>query len=102
MNSYVTPYWTPSNPINDYARLASGLSGTSFAVYRKNSFIRLNTIALAYTIPKNLLEKVGVKGAKVYMNVNNAAVYSPDWNYWDPEYDGPTPRYYTVGLNLSL
>lgn len=102
MNSYVTPYWTPANPVNDYARLASGLSGTSFAVYRKNSFIRLNTVAVAYTIPKSLLEKVRVKGAKVYMNVNNAAVYSPDWNYWDPENDGPTPRYYTVGLNLSL
>ena len=100
--SYQIPYWTPANPINDYARLNSGASGTSFSVFRKNSFIRLNTIALAYTLPANLLNSLKVKGAKVYMNVNNAAVYATDWNFWDPQNNGPTPRYYTLGLNVSL
>ncbi len=100
--SYVIPYWTPENPVNDYARLNSGTSGTSFSVYRKNSFIRLNSVALAYTLPENFMSKLRVKGAKVYVNVNNAAVYTTDWNYWDPENNGPTPRYYTLGLNVSL
>jgi len=100
--SYQIPYWTPANPINDYARLNSGASGTSFSVFRKNSFIRLNTIALAYTLPANLLSSIRVKSAKVYMNVNNAAVYATDWNFWDPQNNGPTPRYYTLGLNVSL
>jgi TonB-linked SusC/RagA family outer membrane protein len=101
-NSYVLPYWTPDNPINDYARLSSGTSGTSFNVFRDNSFIRLNTIALAYTLPQNLINKLHVKNAKIYANVNNAAVYTRNWNYWDPENNGPTPRYYTLGLNVSL
>jgi TonB-linked SusC/RagA family outer membrane protein len=101
-NSYVLPYWTPQNAINDYARLNSGTSGTSFNVFRDNSFIRLSTIALAYSLPENILTKLHVKGAKLYANVNNAAVYSRDWNYWDPENNGPTPRYYTLGLNVSL
>lgn len=101
-NSYVLPYWTPENPLNDYARLNSGTSGTSFNVFHDNSFIRLNSVALAYTIPKNLISKLRVKNAKIYANVNNAAVYSRDWNYWDPENNGPTPRYYTLGLNVSL
>ncbi|TDQ11780.1 SusC/RagA family TonB-linked outer membrane protein [Pedobacter metabolipauper] len=100
--SYVIPYWTAENPINDYARLNSGLSGTSFGTYRKNSFIRLNTVALAYTLPASWISKINIKGAKLYMNVNNAAVYAPDWNYWDPQNDGPTPKYYTLGLNVSL
>jgi len=100
--SYQIPYWTPANPLNDYARLNSGASGTSFSVFRKNSFIRLNTIALAYTLPANLLSSIRVKSAKVYMNVNNAAVYATDWNFWDPQNNGPTPRYYTLGLNVSL
>lgn len=102
MNSYIQPYWTPDNPINDYARLNSGTSGTSFSVWRNNSFIRLNTIALAYTVPQSLIEKIKVKSAKVYVNVNNAALYAPVWDYWDPQNDGPTPRYYTLGLNVSL
>lgn len=102
MSSYIQPYWTAENPINDYARLNSGTSGTSFNVYRDNSFIRLNTIALAYTVPQGLIDKIKVKNAKIYMNVNNAALYAPTWNYWDPQNDGPTPRYYTLGLNVSL
>lgn len=101
-NSYVVPYWTPGNPLNDYARLNSGTSGTSFNVYRDNSFIRLNSVALAYSLPKDLLGKIKVKSAKIYANVNNAAVWAKDWNFWDPENNGPTPRYYTLGLNVSL
>jgi TonB-linked SusC/RagA family outer membrane protein len=107
-NSFVQPYWTPSNPINDYARLNSGTSGTTFAYYRNSSFIRLNTIALAYTLPQSVLSNIKVKSAKIYANVNNAALYAPDWTYWDPQnstYDGgtgPTPRIYTLGLNITL
>lgn len=101
-SSYVVPYWTPDNPINDYARLNSGLSGTSFNVFRDNSFIRLNTVALAYSIPQSISDKLRFKSAKVYMNINNAALYAPTWDYWDPQNNGPTPRYYTLGLNVSL
>jgi TonB-linked SusC/RagA family outer membrane protein len=101
-NSYVQSYWTPGNPINDYARLNSGTSGTSFNYFKDNSFIRLNTVALAYTLPQNILSMVRVKSAKIYANVNNAAIYTREWNYWDPQNDGPTPRIYTFGLNLTL
>ena len=100
--SYIQPYWTPENPTNDYARLGSGANGTSFNVYWKNSFIRLNNVSLAYSLPKTLSERMKVRNLKVYINVNNAAVYAPVWNYWDPQNDGPTPRYYTLGLNVSL
>ena len=101
-SSYVMPYWTPENPLNDYARLNSGLSGTSFNVFRDNSFIRLNTVALAYSIPQSISNKLRFKSAKIYMNINNAALYAPTWDYWDPQNNGPTPRYYTLGLNVSL
>lgn len=104
MSSYVQPYWTPENPINDFSRLNSGTSGTSFNVFRKSSFVRLNTIALAYSLPQSILSKVRVKGAKVYVNANNPAVFT-NWKYWDPQNDtddGPTPTFYTLGLNISL
>jgi len=101
-SSYVQPYWTPENPVNDYARLGSGLSGVSFNVWQKSSFIRLNTVALAYNIPASLLRRAKVQSAKLYVNVANAALYAPDWDYWDPQNAGPTPRYYTLGLNVSI
>ncbi|WP_207423549.1 SusC/RagA family TonB-linked outer membrane protein [Desertivirga brevis] len=101
-SSYVLPYWTPENQRNDFARLNSGLSGTNFGVYRDNSFIRLNTVALAYSVPNKLVNQVRLKSAKLYVNVNNAGLYAPTWNYWDPQNNGPTPRYYTLGLNVTL
>lgn len=100
--SYVMPYWTPNNPINDYARLNSGFSGTSFTVYRKNSFVRLSSISLGYNLPKYLLQSAKIQNVKVYVNMTNAYVYAPTWNYWDPQNDGPTPRYITAGLNVTF
>lgn len=111
-NSYKFPYWTAANPINDYARLFSSNGSASYSVYRKTSFIRLNTISLAYTLPRNLLQKAHIESLKVYANVSNAALYSPDWTYWDPEFrnrasDGAIstaipPRTYTLGMNVTF
>ncbi|MNX21348.1 Vitamin B12 transporter BtuB [compost metagenome] len=107
-SSYIIPYWTPSNPINDYARLNSGLSGVTFNAYRKSSYIRLNTVALAYSVPKDLLSKFKVQSAKIYANVSNAGVYAPNWNQWDPQTADnngnpvTTPRVYTFGLNVTF
>jgi TonB-linked SusC/RagA family outer membrane protein len=110
-NSYIVPYWTPENPINDFARLFSSNGSASFSAYRKTSFIRLSTIALAYTVPADILKRAKIQALKVYVNVNNAAVYQPEWSWWDAEYRVnpptdraiiPPPRYYTLGINLTL
>ena len=102
-SSYILPYWTPENPTNDYARLFSSNGSADFSVYRKASFIRLSTLAVAYTLPKDILSRAKIQGLKVYVNVNNAGIYQPNWNFWDVEYGNtPPPRYYTFGLNLTL
>jgi hypothetical protein len=102
-NSYKFPYWTPENPTNEYARLFSNNGSANFTVYRKASYIRLSTVALAYTIPKNLLDRAHIQGLKIYANVNNAGIYQQSWNFWDVEYGNtPPPRYYSIGLNLTL
>ena len=108
-NSYIVPYWTPENKRNDYARLFSSNGSADFSTFRQTSFIRLSTVALAYILPSRMLERMKVQGLKVYANVNNAAVFQPDWTYWDAEYREdntrnivPPPRYFTFGLNLTL
>ncbi|TKK71900.1 TonB-dependent receptor [Ilyomonas limi] len=106
-DAYVYPYWTPDNPTNDFARIFSSDGGASYSVYRKRNFIRLDNVALAYTLPKTLVEKAGIQDLRFYFSIKNAAVYKPDWQYWDPEWDpnvgpGPTPRTYTLGFNLTL
>ncbi len=99
MNSYVLPYWTPDNPINDYARLNSGSSGTTINVWRKSSFVRLQTVSLGYTFDSKLIKRYGMQSAKIYVNAANAAVFS-GWPLWDPQNNGPTPRYLSAGVNL--
>ena len=111
-NSYIMPYWTADNPLNDYARLYSSNGSATYSVYRKTSLIRLNNVALSYNFPARAIEKAGFESLRIYANVTNAALYAPDWNFWDPEFrnrasDGAIstaipPRTYTLGLNVTF
>jgi TonB-linked SusC/RagA family outer membrane protein len=99
---YRRPYWTPTNPINDYAKMMSAAGGTvRFNVWRNSSFVRLNNISVSYTVPKEILSKYKFAGLKLYVNVQNAAVFS-SWTYFDPENKGLTPSIANFGLNLTL
>jgi hypothetical protein len=110
---YARPYWTPSNPINDYAALMSNAGGpVSWNVYKNSSFIRLSNVSLAYTIPTELARKWKLEGLKAYVNIVNSAVFS-QWNFFDPEYHGtgsgnlptnttPVPVTFNFGINLTL
>jgi hypothetical protein len=95
-------YWTPDNPINDFARLNSSSGGIDYSIYRSTSFIRLQNVSLSYNFPKTLIEKARVDDMRVYFNISNALLYAPDWVNWDPEHTGPTPRYITLGLDLTF
>jgi hypothetical protein len=90
--------------------LYSSNGSAGFNVYRNASFIRLNNIALAYTLPQSIVSKAGLESLKLYANVSNVAVFAPDWDFWDPEFrnrdnDGNIstaipPRVYSIGINV--
>lgn len=109
-NSIQYPYWTEENPSNEWARLFSSEGGATYDVYRDNSFIRLQNVTLTYHIPSAILDKIKVQSLRLFGNIRNAAVWAPNWEIWDPEAaevdgisgSGPSPRYYTLGLNLTL
>ena len=111
-NSYKFPYWTKENPINDYARLYSSNGSATYSVYRKTSFIRLNTVALGYTLPQEMLRKAKIESMKIYVNATNPAIWAPDWDYWDPEFRNRAsngaistaiaPTYYSLGINVTF
>ena len=119
VNSPQTPYWTPENQLNDYARLFSN-DGPGFNVYRSASFVRLSNITLSYRLPESILSKFSMSSARIYTNIRNVAVWAPDWDFYDPEgtnvngaslnaqglYSAngrePTPRFFTLGIDISL
>lgn len=93
------PYWTPENPINNYARIGSKNLGTH---YVNKSFIRLDNITISYRFPIKWSEKVGIKDLKFNASIHNAAVFTPHYDGWDPEMNGPMGRTYNFGINFTL
>lgn len=79
------------------------------------SFLRLNTITLGYSLPRQLLKKAAINQARVYATVNNIHTFTSYTGY-DPEVantDNPTkkglddsayPRAksFVIGLNVTF
>lgn len=105
-NVYKKEYWTIDNPTNDYARLdAQGPSGVASPSKLYNrSFIRLENISLAYTLPKKLTSQWGIERVNISGSIRNVACWGMDstWSYWDPETGGIAPRIFNIGLSLTL
>lgn len=98
-SDYAFPRWTSTNSINDYARIGSKNIGTNWV---NRSFIRLENVTIAYNVPQNLIKRIQVQSLRVSASVQNAAVWSPKWNFWDPESGTVTPRTFNLGLNITL
>jgi TonB-linked SusC/RagA family outer membrane protein len=101
-NAYKSEYWTPENPTNEFARNYSSEGGAVFNVWRKRSFVRFDNLTVAYTVPGQLLNKAKIGNLKLIGTIRNVGFWSPEWNFWDPENDGPNPRYFTFAVNLTL
>lgn len=80
------------------------------------SYIRLQNVSLAYTFPKNWIKKIHLENLKIYCNIQNLFTWS-EYKGYDPEVGSlygntllngvdygryPTPRIYTVGLNVAF
>jgi hypothetical protein len=115
-NPFVNPYWTIDNPTNDWARLdARGPAGAGTQKLYDRSFIRLDNISLAYSLPKDLIDRLHVRNFKIYASVQNVATWgaSGEWKYYgDPETGGRNgdgsynsglaTRMFNLGFNVSL
>lgn len=100
-NQIKSKYWTPENQSNSYARLGSK-SVTSFSVYRKADFVRLENISLGYQVPKKYIEPLKIQALNVNVSAKNLCVLS-DWPGEDPEgRDRNTPVMVYFGVNITF
>ena len=81
------------------------------------SFLRLKTLQIDYTLPENLLSKVGLTSAMIFVNGSNLFTLS-DIKWYDPEgapdassHDGfsystgdfyPQTKIFNIGMNISF
>ncbi len=116
-NAYanITDRWTPENPSQNvfYPRLAYGDAAnanntqTSTWWVKDVSFIRLKTLDFGYTFPKALFNKLGVKGARVYVMGYNLLTFSK-FKLWDPELNTgngtsyPNVKTLTMGVSAQF
>ncbi len=90
--------WTVDNPTNDYARIGSTNKGNN---YVKKDFVRMESIALSYRLPKKWLSKVWIQNATISFTVRNAFVMT-GWYLGDPEQGDLTPRTWNINLNFTM
>lgn len=113
--SDITSRWTPENQGEGakYPRLDYGLTSnpnnyeTSTFWLRDGSYIRLKTADISYTIPNDVVKKLGIKNVRIYLQGYNLLTIS-NFKLWDPELgrgDGaryPTTRSVNLGCNFSF
>lgn len=105
--------WTEENPRQDvfYPRLSYGpnLNNSVASTWWKKdmSFGRLKTMEVGYTLDKKIVERMSLKGLRVYISGNNLW-YISNFKLWDPELDTgnglryPSTKSVLFGLSIGL
>lgn len=90
----------------DYSYRTHNTSGTLNSFWLMNgTYIRLKTVDLGYNLPRNLIDRFGIKNLKLYVSGYNILTFSA-LDFFDPEMENtgvyaPT-KTYTFGLTLGF
>ncbi|WP_133274010.1 TonB-dependent receptor [Hymenobacter radiodurans] len=80
--------WTPSNPNSNQPRVTStdtnGNDRLSSRYVEDASYLRARNMELGYMLPQAFLDKVQVKGARLFVSVDNVFTIT-DYTGYDPE-----------------
>lgn len=108
-NKLDVQYWTPENRGNKYPAVGAQSLYTQVLSYVPGSFLKIQSITLGYTLPKKWQNKLGLKNARAYLNVQNPFTFT-DYLGPDPETMGEDvytnlslyPMTFTFGVNLTF
>lgn len=72
------------------------------------SYVKVRNIQLGYTLPNNLVNKIGSSGLRIYLSLDNPLTFKSYRKGWDPEKTWndagyyPVMSTYTLGLTLKF
>jgi hypothetical protein len=72
---------------------------------RNASFLRIKNIQIGYTVPQNILNKVGLQYCRIYLSGENLYNFNSFYKGWDPENSistGDSPSYYPINAIYSF
>lgn len=114
LNKKVLESWQKTGDVTDVPRFIYGNSSQSNALSSRflenGSFMRLRNVNLTYALPKNVISKLRLEGASVFVNGDNLLVLTK-YEGNDPEQGlsgvtsttlVPNVRTVTFGLNISF
>lgn len=109
LNYWKKPGDTGCNPKPIAGNATSSYSAWSTRFLQNGGFFRIKDVTLSYNVPTQLLNKIGMSAAKVYMSgLNVYTIHNVD--FWDPErgVDGmgygiyPVSKTFVIGVDLTL
>ncbi len=108
--------WTGEGTSNDYPRLSNSDPNGNFGKFsdfylEDGDFIRFKTIQFGYTLPTEVIKKIGASKLRVYVTGENLLTLT-DYTGYDPEIGGsvmgidkgyyPQARSFMMGLNVQF
>jgi len=99
--------WTVDNINGTNPRSRAFSPGANTFFLQDASFVRLKSAELGYTLPENLLSKIGLTSTRVYLSGSNLLTWAKEIKHVDPEISGganyyPQVRVVNVGVNLKF
>jgi hypothetical protein len=114
---YYLDRWTGPGTSNTVPRATTGATTNklfSDFFVEDASFVRIQNIQLGYSLPEDLLQKIGMSKVRIYTSVNNAFTFTK-YKGFDPAATNgdaigggidsgfyPAVRQYILGLNVSF
>lgn len=107
-------HWTPDNQDARYPRLTSEVTVNNHRQpsswwVRDATYLRLKSIEIGYTLPRSVLDFIGLSSARVYVSGQNLWTWTPHMKeIVDPEAGSANGKYYmqqavyAFGLNLTF
>ena len=107
-----TDYWTPDNQDARHPAYYSNYNRNYYATNSwwilDGSFVKLRNVQLGYTLPDNLVNRVGAQRLRVYFTGKNLWMHSNLGIGLDPEYPWTVADYYpqtkvfSIGVDISF
>jgi len=113
-------YWTPNNPTNAYPRPSIDEERPVYVTstyYEKANYLKVRTMTLGYTLPKNISKRFMTEKLRVYFTAQNPFVFT-NYKGIDPEgakvnddgnpktdgsgFGAPSVSSWIFGVNLTL
>ncbi|TDQ29137.1 SusC/RagA family TonB-linked outer membrane protein [Zeaxanthinibacter enoshimensis] len=114
---YTLNRWTGEGSTNSYPRMTTGAtSNTLFSDFfvEDGSFVRLQNVQVGYTMPRKIVEDMGIRKLRFYLSASNVFTLT-EYKGYDPSASSgapigagidqgfyPVPRTYLMGVNLKF